>query len=57
MGDTSVDASMFKGVIDSGTSLIVGSTDIVDKIVKNISVNSDCSNLKDLPVITFTIDD
>lgn len=47
---------MFHGVIDSGTSLIVGSADVIDKVIKNISVNSDCSNLKDLPEITFTID-
>jgi hypothetical protein len=51
-----IDASGYKAVIDSGTSVIVGNADIVNNIIANISVNEDCSNLNTLPDITFTID-
>ena len=55
-GKTVIDASKYKAVIDSGTSLLVGPKAIVDDLIKGISVNSNCSNLKDLPEIGFTID-
>jgi len=41
--------------IDSGTSLIVGPTSMLGDIVKKLDVKSDCSNLKDLPTLHFTI--
>ena len=45
------------GVIDSGTSLIVGSFDMVMPILRKIGrVESDCSNIDDLPEIEFTFD-
>merc|ERR1711981_713518 len=55
-GDKSIDASKYKAVIDSGTSLLVGPKEIVDPLIDGINVSSDCTNVKDLPEITFTID-
>lgn len=46
-----------KGVIDSGTSLIVGNFDIINPILHMIGrVESDCSNLDELPDIEFIFD-
>jgi len=46
-----------KGAIDSGTSLIVGSADLIDPLISGIVVEKDCSNIADLPSITFTFDE
>jgi cathepsin D len=46
-----------KGVIDSGTSLIVGNFDLILPMLHMIGrVESDCSNLDSLPDIDFTFD-
>ncbi len=46
-----------KGVIDSGTSLIIGNFDIINPILKQIGqVEEDCSNIDDLPNIDFIFD-
>lgn len=55
-GTKKMDASKYKAVIDSGTSLLVGPKAIVDELISGISVKSDCSNLDSLPDLTFTID-
>ena len=55
-GSKKIDASNYKAVIDSGTSLLVGPKEIVDHMIDGISVKSDCSNLNELPMLTFTID-
>ena len=55
-GGAKIDASKYKAVIDSGTSLLVGPKEIVDSLIKGITVKKDCSNIKDLPTLTFTID-
>ena len=44
------------GAIDSGTSLIVGSKDVIDPLIAGIEVAQDCSNVESLPNITFTFD-
>lgn len=44
------------GAIDSGTSLIVGSKEVIDPLVEGIEVAQDCSNKASLPNITFTFD-
>jgi len=44
-------------IIDSGTSLIVGSRNVIDPLIAGIDVAEDCSNLDSLPEITFTLDD
>merc|ERR1711988_2003915 len=55
-GDNKIDASDYKAVIDSGTSLLVGPKAIVDDLIKGISVKKDCSNLDTLPTMTLTMD-
>lgn len=44
------------GVIDTGTSLIAGPPDVVNPIIAQINVTTDCSNLASLPNISFTMD-
>jgi len=56
-GDNKIDASKYKAVIDSGTSLLVGPKEIVDPLIKGITVKKDCSNIDSLPTMTFTIDE
>jgi len=55
-GDTKIDTTGYKAVIDSGTSLLVGPKGIADKLIEGITVKSDCSGTDDLPDISFTID-
>jgi hypothetical protein len=55
-GTKKIDASKYKAVIDSGTSLLVGPKAIVDELISGISVAADCSNLDSQPDISFTID-
>jgi hypothetical protein len=43
------------GVVDTGTSLIAGPPDVVNPIIAQINVTSDCSNLASLPTIAFTM--
>jgi len=45
-----------KAAIDSGTSLIVGSEDVINPLIDGITVSEDCSNLDSLPDLTFTMD-
>ena len=55
-GTKKIDASKYKAVIDSGTSLLVGPKELVDPLIEGIVVNADCSNVKSLPELSFTID-
>lgn len=46
-----------KGVVDTGTSLIVGDSQYITPVLNQIgSVSSDCSNVSQLPNIAFEID-
>jgi hypothetical protein len=56
-GSKKIDASKYKAVIDSGTSLLVGPQALVGPLIEGISVKSDCSNVSSLPDLTFTIDE
>jgi hypothetical protein len=56
-GDKKIDASKYKAVIDSGTSLLVGPKEIVDPLIEGIPAQPDCSKLDQYPDMTFTIDD
>lgn len=51
-----VDMTGYKAAIDSGTSLIMGSFDVMNPLIAGIVVNQDCSGVEALPNITFTID-
>lgn len=55
-GEKVIDASKYKAVIDSGTSLLVGPKEIVDPMIEGITVAQDCSGIESLPEISFTID-
>jgi hypothetical protein len=55
-GETVTDASDTKAVIDSGTSLIVGSNAIVGPLIAGIKVDKSCAGIDALPNLTFTID-
>lgn len=55
-GDKKTDASQFKAVIDSGTSVLVGPKSLVNPLIEGITVNEDCSGTESLPDMTFTID-
>ena len=55
-GDTAVPCDGYKGVIDSGTSLIAGPKALVSQLIDGITVNQDCSGQDSLPDLTFTID-
>lgn len=45
-----------KGIVDTGTSLIVGSKSIIDQITQSIgTVDSSCKDLDKLPNVTITI--
>jgi len=48
--------SDYYAVIDSGTSIIVGPTKLVNKLIDGIEVKRTCRGVEDLPDITFTID-
>lgn len=43
------------GVVDTGTSLIAGPPAVVNPIIAQINASSDCSNVANLPNISFTI--
>ena len=55
-GDTSVDVTGYKAVIDSGTSLIVGPTNIMSKLTNGKTGQINCSEVDSLPDISFMID-
>jgi hypothetical protein len=58
VGDDHIEgASEYYGVIDSGTSLIVGSSDIVQPIVDKIgAIDATCANNTGKPTVTFSFD-
>jgi len=48
--------SSLQGIVDTGTSLLVGPTSVVEAMTKEIGkVETDCSNQSSLPTITFTL--
>lgn len=49
VGDTVIHASNgARGIVDSGTSLLVGPPEIINPILPKVRVNPDCSNMADL---------
>jgi len=56
VGDTKIAVDSIRGIVDTGTSALVGDSSIVGLITKLIpSVSIDCSNLETLPSVTITI--
>jgi cathepsin D len=48
--------SDYYAVIDSGTSIIVGSEKLIKELTDGIEVKRTCKGIESLPDITFTID-
>ena len=56
VGTNTINISGIRGIVDSGTSLLVGDSALVNDINKFIgTVKQDCSNLNSLPTVTITI--
>jgi len=46
----------YYAVIDSGTSILVGPTKLVNDLIDGITVKKTCKGIEDLPDVTFTLD-
>jgi len=56
VGDTNVQAAVgAHGIVDSGTSLLVGPPEIISSILPKVRANSDCSNLDQLEDVNIQI--
>lgn len=55
-GTNKIPVTGYKAVIDSGTSTLVGPSNLVNQITAGITVKPDCSNIDTLPTISFFID-
>ena len=56
-GGNTLDLTGVKAILDTGTSLLVGDTPVVDAITKVVgTVESNCSNVAGLPDVTFIAD-
>lgn len=57
VGDTRVTLQSFSGIVDTGTSLIVGSGEVIDLMLAKIGHigQVDCSTISSLPSIAFQI--
>ena len=51
-----IDTTGWFGVIDSGTSLIVGPNSMIDPLIEGITVDKYCAGVEDLPNVSFTFD-
>jgi len=51
-----VDTTGYKAAIDSGTSLIIGSSDMINPLIEGIVVDQMCAGIADLPDISLTFD-
>jgi hypothetical protein len=51
-----VDTTGYKAAIDSGTSLIIGSSTLVNPLIEGIVVDQTCAGIDALPNITLTFD-
>jgi len=54
LGDDSYARGTMKAIIDTGTSLIAGPLNVVNKIKAQFPVNLDCSNVNQYPNLYFT---
>lgn len=56
VGTNSIALTNMRGVIDSGTSVLVGDRVMIDLISEKIgAIKSDCANLNSLPIVTFYV--
>jgi len=45
----------YAAIVDSGTSLIVGSTDLVNELLKFLPAKPDCKSISTYPTLYFTL--
>jgi len=57
VGDKVVDTMDARGIVDSGTSLLVGPPQIINEILPYVKVNSDCSNYDELKTLELNLKD
>merc|ERR1712093_656785 len=57
VGDTVVQTGGARGIVDSGTSLLVGPPQIINKILPHVQVQEDCSNMDTLKPLEITMKD
>jgi cathepsin D len=57
VGGIRITINPFNGIVDTGTSLIVGSAEVIDLILLRIGKvgQVDCAKIAELPVVSFTI--
>jgi len=55
IGEKALGLKAAKGIVDTGTSLIVGPKDVLNEILSQINVASDCSNINTLPEVSFVL--
>jgi len=55
IGSQNFDVGSMKGIVDSGTSLLVGTTSWVSKMLKVLPANPNCNDLSQYPDIIFTL--
>lgn len=53
-GKDAIDMSKYRAVIDSGTSITIGPSDLIDELLDGISIPLTCKGIEDLPDLTFT---
>jgi len=55
VGKEVVETRGARGIVDSGTSLLVGPPDIIRRILPHVRVNSDCSNYDELQTLEINM--
>jgi len=56
VGSTKISTTNFNGIVDSGTSVLVGSSTLVNAILAQLPSNITCNSIPTLPNLVFTID-
>jgi saccharopepsin len=56
VGNTVVQTNGARGIVDSGTSLLVGPSEIISEILPHVRVESDCSNMDDLQPLEINME-
>merc|ERR1711988_163874 len=55
VGGVHVPTNDARGIVDSGTSLLVGPPEIIENVLPHVRVNSDCSNMDELETLEINM--
>jgi len=55
VGDEVIPTNGARGIVDSGTSLLVGPPEIISKVLPHVRVESDCSNMDQLKTLEINM--